>query len=152
MAQRILFYVSLKPRFSPQTTSASACWIGVKVQSVPTRVSPRLICSTYGSAPLSVYASNCCTITTKTCLSDCWKGMPLSCATRCATSARMLVDVGRGTSNGHICRTESSVLNKKVKERVVMMCRGKMFPAVVTCLSGVSRWDEHKKLLCISNY
>ena len=63
----------------------------------------------------------------------------------------MLVDIRRGASNGHVCRIYRSVSNKMLKGRVVMICAGKMFPAVETCLGVVRRWDEHHKFLFSSN-
>ena len=49
----------------------------------------------------------------------------------------MLVDVRRGTSNGHVHRMDITVSDETVKRRVVMMCGGNMFLAVATCLGVV---------------
>ena len=67
-------------------------------------------------------------------------------------SARILVDVRCGASDGHVHRMESAVSNETAEGRVVMMCGGGVSLAMVPCLGGVRQWDEHEQFFCISNY
>ena len=64
----------------------------------------------------------------------------------------MLVEVGCGTRKGHVSRIDSAVSNETVEGRVVMMYGGKMFLDMEKFHGRVRQWDEHEKLLCISNY